>query len=247
MSKENNSFIPINRRIFSHGFWKEDRTYSKAEAWIDLIQSARFEVSQGRMLIGMKVVMWNRGELVASVRFLSTRWKWSIGKITRFLDLLEAEKMIKRRQCFGQTIITLLNYEVHNVKNIKKEQQTEHLNPLQLGLSDEERNTNRHKTDTVPIQERYKTNKGNKGNNENKSIAPPPTLQEVINYFIEKGYSEESAKKAFEYYEAGRQNGHWFDSRGNIVLNWKQKMNSVWFKPENLIQQQGLFKNEMVH
>ena len=24
----------------------------------------------------------------------------------------------------------------------------------------------------------------------------------------------------------------WFDSKGNPVLNWKQKMRSVWFKNE---------------
>lgn len=57
----------------------------------------------------------------------------------------------------------------------------------------------------------------------------PPSEQEVVDYFKEKGYLEESAKKAFEYYETGE----WKDSKGTPVKNWKQKMISVWFKEEN--------------
>ena len=56
-----------------------------------------------------------------------------------------------------------------------------------------------------------------------------PSKGEVIKYFQEKGYSKQAGGKAFDYYhEAG-----WKDARGNKVNNWKQKMISVWFKPEN--------------
>jgi len=57
----------------------------------------------------------------------------------------------------------------------------------------------------------------------------PPTIDEVINYFNEKGYSTESGRKAFEYYNVSG----WKDSRGKPVKNWKQKMQGVWFKDEN--------------
>lgn len=57
----------------------------------------------------------------------------------------------------------------------------------------------------------------------------PPTLLEVENYFAENQYSKITAKKAFDYYEVG----NWKDSKGNQVKNWKQKMQSVWFKEEN--------------
>lgn len=56
----------------------------------------------------------------------------------------------------------------------------------------------------------------------------PPTKQDVINYFKEKGYRTDIAEKAWEYYnEAG-----WKDAHGKPVLNWKQKMLSNWMKPE---------------
>lgn len=57
----------------------------------------------------------------------------------------------------------------------------------------------------------------------------PPSLDDVKNYFLEKGYSEVSAIRAFNYYEEGS----WKDSKGNKVKNWKQKMQGVWFKDEN--------------
>jgi len=57
----------------------------------------------------------------------------------------------------------------------------------------------------------------------------PPTIGEVVSYFTEKGYSTESAKKAFEYYNEAK----WYDSKGSQVRNWKQKMIAVWFKDEN--------------
>lgn len=59
----------------------------------------------------------------------------------------------------------------------------------------------------------------------------PPTVFEVVAYFTANGYTEQSARKAFEYYNVAG----WKDGKGNKVKNWKQKMNAVWFKDENLI------------
>ena len=63
-----------------------------------------------------------------------------------------------------------------------------------------------------------------------------PSLEEVISYFDENGYTKESATKMFEYYEESRKpSGRvWKDGRGNTVKNWKQKARSIWFKPDNL-------------
>lgn len=64
----------------------------------------------------------------------------------------------------------------------------------------------------------------------NKEKFIPPSLEEVKQYFSDKGYTAEAAKKAFDYYNEGG----WKDSKGKRVKNWKQKMIAVWFKPENL-------------
>lgn len=79
--------------------------------------------------------------------------------------------------------------------------------------------------------------KENKGKEKKEdSVFTPPPLSEVVEYFLSKGYTEQSAKRAFEHYNVAG----WKDVNGKPVANWKQKMNTVWFKPENKQQQRGL-------
>lgn len=107
-------FVKLNRGFFENPFWMEDRVYSLAEAWLDLIQMARFENSPEKVLVKMKFITINRGELRASQRYLSTRWNWSLGKTNRFLKLLENEQMVERRMEHSETVVKLLKYEVFN-------------------------------------------------------------------------------------------------------------------------------------
>lgn len=56
-----------------------------------------------------------------------------------------------------------------------------------------------------------------------------PTLEDVLAYFDENGYSREVANKAYHYYN----NLGWKNSKGNQVVNWKNTMLNNWFKDEN--------------
>jgi hypothetical protein len=58
-----------------------------------------------------------------------------------------------------------------------------------------------------------------------------PSLKEVEEYFDTNGFKLDIAIKAFNYYSVA----DWHDSKGNKILNWKQKMQAVWFKDENKI------------
>jgi len=70
-----------------------------------------------------------------------------------------------------------------------------------------------------------------------------PTLDQVVSYFKENGYTEDAGTKAFNYY----QSANWHDARGNKVKNWKQKMQAVWFKEENKVGSVALlFNNQIV-
>lgn len=119
---ELSNYIPINRKIFSHDFWGEDRTYSRFEAWLDLIKEARYEDAETRKLIGNKYIKWGRGELVASLRFLAERWGWSKNKVDCYLKLLIDEQMISKRTATGtaQTVITICKYDDYNPR-VKKD------------------------------------------------------------------------------------------------------------------------------
>lgn len=66
-----------------------------------------------------------------------------------------------------------------------------------------------------------------------KVIKEPPTEAQVVEYFVEHGYTQQAGRKAFTYYATN----DWKDAQGRPVQNWKQKMIGVWFKPENAAQQ----------
>lgn len=52
-----------------------------------------------------------------------------------------------------------------------------------------------------------------------------PTMEEVSQYFILQGYRRDVGEKAFKYYDSAQ----WKDRDGKPVVNWQQKMVSVWF------------------
>lgn len=74
---------------------------------------------------------------------------------------------------------------------------------------------------------------------------PPPSIDEVIAYFKENKYTEQSAIKAFGYYQASvtETKKHWSDGKGNPIKNWKMKMQSVWFKDENKETEKPAFED----
>ena len=149
MNNTINNFVPVNRQLFKHEFWEENRAFSRFEAWLDLIVSARFDASEGRKLTGGFIVRWQRGQILASIRFLAERWGWTKSKTERFLILLRDEKMIKTETATGttQTIITICNYDTYNRNQPFLSQQ-----PGQLRDTDE----------TPARQPQDKTNKENK-------------------------------------------------------------------------------------
>lgn len=130
-------FIPISRKLFTNFLWEEKREFSRAEAWIDLLQLARFEANSTKEIINGKVIEYERGERPLSLRLLADRWQWSKNRVDKFLDLLVSERMIAKRTATGtpegttngtgsgtkQTVVTICNYDSYNQTSKKEGQQ----------------------------------------------------------------------------------------------------------------------------
>jgi hypothetical protein len=56
----------------------------------------------------------------------------------------------------------------------------------------------------------------------------PPSLDEVKEFFKSKGYNEEGAIKAYDYYT----DMEWKDRDDKPVKRWKAKMIANWLRPE---------------
>lgn len=109
-------FIPIRRTLFDHFLFKEKRIFSRFEAWLDLIQLASFKDENSDIVAG-KLVTKDRGEVVASLRYLATRWNWSMHKVSNYLELLNSRDMTIVGEENGITKITLKNFNKHNSIN----------------------------------------------------------------------------------------------------------------------------------
>lgn len=92
--------------------------------------------------------------------------------------------------------------------------------------------TNNLKRITDNIEDVVKFLDGEESGVRRRRVFKIPSIQDVRQFFEENGYSPDFGETRWHYYN----DADWFDSKGSPVLNWKQKMRSVWFKSENKIQ-----------
>lgn len=108
-------FIRLNRKFFTNAYWSQQRTFSLSEAWLDLIQMARFDAEPAmKELPNGRLITIKRGEIHAGLRFLSDRWGWSVEKTQRYINKHIQKHEIERRTEQGESILTLCNYEYYN-------------------------------------------------------------------------------------------------------------------------------------
>lgn len=108
-------YIRLSRKFFENAYWSHQRTFSLSEAWLDLIQMARFEAEPiSNILPCGRQITIERGEVHASLRFLSNRWKWSVDKTKRYIDKHKEKGEIVHRSEQGESILKLCNYDIYN-------------------------------------------------------------------------------------------------------------------------------------
>jgi hypothetical protein len=186
-----NGFIPIRRSLFDHFLFEEHRVFSRFEAWLDLIQMASF-TDENKKIIGGKLIERNRGEVVASLRYLMNRWNWSMSKVCDYLELLRSQQMVVVTKENGVTKILLVNFEKHNSlierdskKNSKSRNQTG-FDQIKGTAKDTQIDTAREQQGDSEGANINKVNKGNKGNGGGAG-APAHTREEedMFNAFTE--------------------------------------------------------------
>ena len=84
-------WIKLYKKIADGPDWLSE-PFTKAQAWVDLLLLANYKVGHIRKR-GILVEI-QRGEVGLSQRSLAERWKWSRGKVLRFLDELKTRQQI---------------------------------------------------------------------------------------------------------------------------------------------------------
>lgn len=203
-----NGYFQVQRRFFNHWLWKDDRVFSRAEAFLDLLQLAAF--THSKRVVGSDLVRLAPGEIVASERFLAGRWKWSTTKVRAYLTLLEADRMVTKEKKQGTTVLTLSNYDKYRSSGSTEKAQ------INQGESGEEAGAKQ-------IEEG-----GNKENKDGERTRRP-TLEQAIAAASEVGITADIAQCWLEAREAN----DWMKATNGggttpVGPNWRADLNTAY-------------------
>jgi hypothetical protein len=107
MAKEEQGWIKLHRASFSNAMYFSE-TFTRWQAWCDLLLLANHKEKWVRIR-GIKVLI-KRGQTGFSMPELAIRWRWSKGKVIRFLNELEIEQQIVLQKNNVTTLISITKY-----------------------------------------------------------------------------------------------------------------------------------------
>ena len=141
-------YIKVYRDIRDHWIWTdEEEPFSRGQAWIDLIMMVNHNDKD--VLFNGRLIHVEKGCRITSLRRLSERWKWSIHKVSDFLNLLEKEGMISQVRDSKKTLITLINYGVYQSERGSKGTVREHSSNTQGNHKENRRKSQGNKQDII--------------------------------------------------------------------------------------------------
>lgn len=115
-----NGYIKLYRGLAENSLWLSE-PFTKGQAWADLLMLTNYKPSYLKYRNG-EMVRICRGECGYSMETLAKRWKWSRGKVKRYFDLLESEKMIQQKIGSKSTIIKVLKFEMYQERTSNEHQ-----------------------------------------------------------------------------------------------------------------------------
>ncbi len=105
-------YIKCWRRLRDSEFWLSEK-FTRAQAWVDLLMLANHK--DGHFRVRGQRVDVKRGQLAYSELSLAERWKWSRGRVRRYLAELSSKtvQQIVQQKNNVTTLITIINYELY--------------------------------------------------------------------------------------------------------------------------------------
>ena len=183
----NTGWIKVYRQIEDGDLWLKE-PFTRGQAWLDLIIFANHK--DGSFWIQGVEIKVKRGQIAWSEVTMAKRWKWSRGKVRRFLKWLKNDgKTVQQSIQQKTTIITLVNYN-------KWQQDGQGLVQPTVQLTDSRRYINKNdKNDknNISIDKKPKNKRTLK--KEKTYTKENLTIQEVANKLI-KHFENENGRKS---------------------------------------------------
>lgn len=144
-------WIKAHRVMTKHPIW-DDKPFARGQAWIDLIFLASWK--DGHFIKRGVKIEQEIGMVATSMKGLSDRWGWSIGKVKRFLLYLKTERQIETKIDNVTTLITIRNYDKYQGNGNQNGNQTETIEEVKEVISYlNEKTGRRFSTKTKPTKE----------------------------------------------------------------------------------------------
>lgn len=105
-----NSWIRLHRKLMDDPLYFAE-PFTKMQAWIDLLLLANF-ADRVTFIRGNRVTI-KRGQVAYSREWFSGRWRWSRGRVERFLSMLENDRKIVQRKSHIISVVTIVNYDFY--------------------------------------------------------------------------------------------------------------------------------------
>lgn len=140
-------WIKYHRKIINHFLFKEDRVFSKFEAWTYLLFSANHK--ECKVVLGNEIINLNAGEFVTSQLKLMELFKWSKSKLRGFLLLLEKEDMISVKSDKKKTTISIVNYSSYQSLETIRRPQEDHKETISRLQKDTDKNVKNVKKENI--------------------------------------------------------------------------------------------------
>ena len=120
-------FIIVARSILDHPLVGARKPYSRLEAWEWLLLEAAWKPRRSGFQAGRHIgtICLERSQLSHSLRFMASKWGWSVKQVRTFLVGLETDTMIATQTDTGQTVITICNYNTYQMGMSSEETQTD--------------------------------------------------------------------------------------------------------------------------
>lgn len=112
----NDTFLMLWRKITECVLWESNEPYTKREAWIDILLMTRYKKEPKRVVIKGKVLFYQRGECLRSLRSWAKRWYWTVPRVKRYLLYLQKLEMIRLENVTVTSRIIVVNYKSYNKK-----------------------------------------------------------------------------------------------------------------------------------
>ena len=171
-------WISIHRKITENPMYFSE-SFTRMQAWIDMLIITNH--TEGYFYVRGNKVIVNRGQIGFGSTKLAERWRWSRGKVTRFLNELEKEGQIVQQKNNVTSLISIVNYDSYQVDSAT------------------DRTAGRTADDTTDGQQTEQqtdiNNNDNKNNNDNNSLQSKDCPENNDKKVLAKGKKKTSSKE----------------------------------------------------